>query len=204
MANSVYPLRPSSEASKLRLETIKLTQCRMTYSKCYFVRGPVVDFVIKMYFMIEVHSLDFPFCVFMMLAPQWQELSNICYWLPPNPSSWPLFHNPPSLYNPHGPPTPVTVQIYLSRCATPTGTRGSAPASAIVARSAASLCQSPESIKARMARKRAAARVPPVRKTPSVSFQLRKTGNQSAHYGLNTPSYRGPIKSPSQYFQICY
>ena len=45
-----------------------------------------------------------------------------------------------------------------------------------------------------------------VRKTPSISLQLRKSRSlsQSAFRPLDTPSYRGPVRSPSHYFQICY
>uniref|UniRef100_A0AAQ5YQF8 HELP domain-containing protein n=1 Tax=Amphiprion ocellaris TaxID=80972 RepID=A0AAQ5YQF8_AMPOC len=60
------------------------------------------------------------------------------------------------------------------------------------------------SSRAFVARKGGAAKVSTVRKTPSFNLQLRKSGSLSSYSPLDTPSYRSPIKSPSQYFQICY
>lgn len=98
----------------------------------------------------------------------------------------------------------VTVQIYLSRSAKRTGTSGSPTASSVTARSATSPQQTSQSSKAGMARKGGAVKVPPVRKPPSFNLQLKKSGSLSSFSSLDTPSYRSPIKSPSQYFQICY
>ncbi|KAE8289682.1 Echinoderm microtubule-associated protein-like 1 [Larimichthys crocea] len=98
----------------------------------------------------------------------------------------------------------VTVQIYLSRSAKRTGTSGKPVASAITARSATNPQQTSESNKASMAKKGGPAKVPAARKTPNFSIQLRKSGSLSSYSPLDTPSYRSPIKSPSQYFQICY
>lgn len=98
----------------------------------------------------------------------------------------------------------VTVQIYLSRSAKRTGTSGKPVASAITARSATNPQQTSESSKASMAKKGGPAKVPAARKTPNFSIQLRKSGSLSSYSPLDTPSYRSPIKSPSQYFQICY
>uniref|UniRef100_A0A3Q3KMA9 EMAP like 1 n=1 Tax=Mastacembelus armatus TaxID=205130 RepID=A0A3Q3KMA9_9TELE len=100
-------------------------------------------------------------------------------------------------------PTKVTVQIYLSRPAKQTGTGNSPAASAVKAHSAANPQQILESSKASMARKGGATKGPPVRKTPSFSIQLRKSGSLP-YSPLDTPSYCSPIKSPSQYFQIFY
>ncbi|KAG9336317.1 hypothetical protein JZ751_002664 [Albula glossodonta] len=36
------------------------------------------------------------------------------------------------------------------------------------------------------------------------SLPLRKSPSQTSYTPLDTPSYKSPIKSPSQYFQICY
>ena len=99
----------------------------------------------------------------------------------------------------------VTVQIYLSRSAKRTATGGSLAASTVTARSATSPQLTAESSKASTARRvGTASKVPPARKTPSLNIQLRKTGSLSSYSPLDTPSYRSPIKSPSQYFQICY
>lgn len=136
----------------------------------------------------------------------------VCPFLAPSPN-WPpdnLRHPSPSsalcpLLSP--PSTIVTVQIYLNCSAKRTGTSGSpvASASAVTARSAANPRQTPESSKASTARKSgSAAKVPPIRKPPNFNLQLRKSGSLSSYSALDTPSYRSPIKSPSQYFQICY
>lgn len=114
----------------------------------------------------------------------------------PPPSSAPLLLSPIYII--------VTVQIYLSRSAKRTGTSGSPAASSVTSRSATNPRQTSEISKASTARKAGAAKVPPVRKTPSFSLQLRKSGSLSSYSPLDTPSYRSPIKSPSQYFQICY
>ena len=101
----------------------------------------------------------------------------------------------------------VTVQIYLSRSAKRTVTSGSPAASPVTARSANNPQQTSESSKAGVARKGGAAKMPAVRKTPSFNLHLRKSGSLSSYSPLDTldtPSYRSPIKSPSQYFQICY
>lgn len=102
------------------------------------------------------------------------------------------------------PPSIVTVQIYLIRSAKRKGTSGSPAASAVTARSATNPQQTSESSRAGTPRKGGAAKVPPARKPPNFNLQLRKSGSLSSYSPLDTPSYRSPIKSPSQYFQICY
>lgn len=128
----------------------------------------------------------------------------ICLFLPLLVPVW-----PPPPNRPEQPPPPlcscppiyiiVTVQIYLSRSAKRTGTSGGPVALAVTARSAASPQQTLESSKASTARKGGATRKP-----PSFSLDLRKSGSLSSYSSLDTPSYCSPIKSPSQYFQICY
>lgn len=115
----------------------------------------------------------------------------------------PLAPSPP---RPSLRPPLVTMQIYLSCSAKRTDASGSPVASAPVARSAARprRHQIPDSSKARMATKSSAAKARTVRKTPSFSLQLRKSGSLSTHSPLDTPTYHSPVKSSSQYFQICY
>lgn len=98
----------------------------------------------------------------------------------------------------------VTVQICLSHSAKRTGTGTTPVASVVKTCSAADPQQIAESSKASMTRKGGAAKAPCFRKTPNFSLQLRKPGSLSSYSPLDTPSYRSPIKSPSQYFQICY
>lgn len=140
-------------------------------------------------------------------------VSNLFYQPPPSPCLPPVWPPPPKPTGPWQPLSPssapllcivVTVQIYLSRSAKRTGTSGSLAASAVTYRSATDpQQQTSESGKASAARKASGAKVPSVRKPPSISLQLRKSGSLSS-YSLDTPSYRSPVKSPSQYFQICY
>uniref|UniRef100_A0A4W6FBR8 EMAP like 1 n=1 Tax=Lates calcarifer TaxID=8187 RepID=A0A4W6FBR8_LATCA len=96
------------------------------------------------------------------------------------------------------------IQIYLSRSAKQRGTSGSPAASAVTSRSAASPKQTSESGRASVARKAGAARVPPVRKTPSFDLQLRKSGSLSSYSALDTPSYRSPLKSPKEGYVKMY
>lgn len=116
---------------------------------------------------------------------------------PLHPTDPDNFHHPSALVPPIY--IIVTVQIYLSRSAKQTGTSGAPMALAVTARSATSRQQTLESSKPGTARKGAA-----TRKTPSFSLQLKKPGRLSSYSSLDTPSYCSPIKSPSQYFQICY
>lgn len=116
----------------------------------------------------------------------------------PSPTA-PLLSSPSHLY------IIVTVQIYLSRSTKPTGSKSSPAASAVSARSAANPQHTSESCKASVpAKKGGGAKVSTVRKAPNFSLQLRKSGSLSSYAPLDTPSYCSPIKSPSQYFQICY
>ncbi|XP_064195754.1 echinoderm microtubule-associated protein-like 4 isoform X2 [Anguilla rostrata] len=41
-------------------------------------------------------------------------------------------------------------------------------------------------------------------KAPALTLSLRKTSSQTGFTPLDTPGYKSPLKSPSQYFQICY
>lgn len=127
------------------------------------------------------------FCLFIFLSP------HTCFSLigPDNLPTAPL--PSPSTY------AVVTVQIYLSRSAKRTESSGGPAALAVTARAAAGRRQTTDSSKAGSPRKSGGAR-----KTPSVNLHLRKSGSLLSHSSLDTPSYRSPVKSPSQYFQICY
>lgn len=98
----------------------------------------------------------------------------------------------------------VTVQIYLSRSTKLTGSTSIPAASAVTACSATSTPRASDISRAPVAKKSSAVKVSTPRKTPNFSLQLRKSGSLSSYSPLDTPSYRSPIKSPSQYFQICY
>lgn len=113
---------------------------------------------------------------------------------------WPQQPSPPPLFR-SCPPirAVVTVQIYLSCSAQPTESSGGPVAPAVTARAAAGPRQTTESSKAGSSRKSGAGR-----KTPSFNLHLRKSGSLLSYSSLDTPSYRSPVKSPSQYFQICY
>lgn len=87
----------------------------------------------------------------------------------------------------------VTVQIYLSRSATRTESSGGAVAPAVTVRAAAGHHQTTGSSTAGWPRK-----------TPAFKLHLRKSGSLLSYSQLDAPSYRSPVKSPSQYFQICY
>lgn len=126
----------------------------------------------------------------LLLTPAWPLLAPSTQ-LPPTTSNTPLLLSPVYII--------VTVQLYLSHSAKRTGTSGSPAAPAVKARSAANHQQNVESSKAGTARKGGA-----TRKTPSCSLQLRKSGSLSSYCSIDTPSYVSPVKSPSQYFQICY
>lgn len=96
----------------------------------------------------------------------------------------------------------VTVQLYLSHKRTESsgGGGGGVPAApAATATLAATRQQALAASRAAKARKGTGSA-----KTPSFSLQLRKSGSLSSYCSLDTPSYRSPVKSPSQYFQICY
>lgn len=93
----------------------------------------------------------------------------------------------------------VTVQLYLSPSAKRTGTSGGPATSSVMARSAAGWQRTSECSRAGTPRKSSAAR-----KVPSFSLRLRNSGSLTSYSSLDTPSYCSPLKSPSQYFQICY
>lgn len=164
-------------------------------------------------------SEKFPSCPFVCVLPMSQysllyvtqqlalHLSNLFYQPPPNfaflashpclTSLGPLHPTAPLLLSPIY--VIVTVQLYLSHSTKRTGTSSCPTAPAVKARSAANRQQNLESSKAGTARKGGA-----TRKTPSFSLQLRKSGSLSSYCSIDTPSYVSPVKSPSQYFQICY
>lgn len=138
------------------------------------------------------NSTDFPHPLHVLpLTPAW-------------PCSAPL--HPTGLDN--SPPPPlllfpvciiVTVQLYLSHSAKRTESSGGPAATAVTPRLAADRQQTLASGRGSKVRKGCG-----TRKTPSFSLQLRNSGSLSSYCSLDTPSYRSPVKSPSQYFQICY
>lgn len=112
------------------------------------------------------------------------------YFIPP-------FHPVPPLPCPIWPLHPVTVQIYLHRPSK--RTRSAEPpksSSAVPSQST----NNPSEVKILSDR---AARLG-YRKIPPFSLPLRKCTSQPVHSPLEMPTYRSPVKSPSQYFQICY
>ncbi|CDQ93516.1 unnamed protein product [Oncorhynchus mykiss] len=92
----------------------------------------------------------------------------------------------------------VTVQIYLSRPSKRIGT-AEAPKPSVAAVSGRSSAPhtAPDSKNAPDRSVRSTG----VRKTPTFTIPLKKS---VSHTPLDTPNYRSPVKSPSQYFQICY
>lgn len=104
----------------------------------------------------------------------------------------------------HTPPLcPVTVQLYLGRSAALAQKKPSAGSVSwsVPGRSASGPRHTLDSGRVRGPRQNAVSRPPAVRKPPSFSPPLRQSGSYSP---LDTPSYCSPLKSPSQYFQICY
>ncbi|CAB1330576.1 unnamed protein product, partial [Coregonus sp. 'balchen'] len=94
----------------------------------------------------------------------------------------------------------VTVQIYLTRPSKRTGT-AEAPKSCVAALSGRSSAPHTPDSKSESDK---SVRSTGVRKTPTFTIPLRKSVSQSSYSPLDTPSYRSPVKSPSQYFQIWY
>ncbi|XP_028997038.1 echinoderm microtubule-associated protein-like 1 isoform X2 [Betta splendens] len=91
----------------------------------------------------------------------------------------------------------VTMQIYLSPHARKTGSSETAPAAAAVA--AGGGAASPPG----GARAKRGGKAETRKRSPSFTLNLQKSaGGQNALD--DTCSYKSPIKSPSQYFQICY
>lgn len=113
---------------------------------------------------------------------------------PPNPNSLHpprVFAHPPHLISPlHL----VTMQIYLSPLARKTGSSEAAKSATAVPASGGP--PAPQQAKG--------GSKPQERKSsPSFTLNLRKTTN-SQNTAQEECSYKSPIKSPSQYFQICY
>lgn len=97
---------------------------------------------------------------------------------------------------------PVTVQIYLSRSSKRAGSTDT-PKPYTVAISGRPAHPTPSDSKAAPLSERGGAKTS-VRKPPMLTLPLKKSASQSSYSPLDMPSYRSPIKSPSQYFQICY
>uniref|UniRef100_A0A4W5R584 EMAP like 1 n=1 Tax=Hucho hucho TaxID=62062 RepID=A0A4W5R584_9TELE len=98
----------------------------------------------------------------------------------------------------------VTVQIYLAHPSKRTRT-AEAPKSNAAAVSGR--CSAPPTAPDSKSASDKSVKSNGVRKTPTFALPLRKSVRQSSYtpYSpLDKPSYRSPIKSPSQYFQICY
>ena len=115
----------------------------------------------------------------------------------------------PFSFHPYGPlqlfllcSSPVTVQIYLSRPSKRAGPTDT-PKSCTVAVSGRPALPTPPVSKAAPLSEKGGAKAP-VRKPPTFTLPLKKSASQLSYSPLDTPSYRSPIKSPSQYFQICY
>lgn len=92
----------------------------------------------------------------------------------------------------------VTMQIYLSRPAKKTGPPENTVATAVQP----SMCppvSGPPPGKAASDKRKVGA----VKKPPS-TLSLHRSTCQSPFSPADTPIYKSPIKSPSQYFQICY
>ncbi len=105
-----------------------------------------------------------------------------------------LFTHPPHLISPlHL----VTMQIYLSPLAKKTGSSETAKSAATVPANSGPAA-TPDNPQAKGGSRPASKRT-----TPSFTLNLQKT-TTSQHTAQETSSYKSPIKSPSQYFQICY
>ncbi|KAM6992274.1 uncharacterized protein LKV04_008329 isoform 3-T3 [Tautogolabrus adspersus] len=91
----------------------------------------------------------------------------------------------------------VTMQIYLSPLARKTGSSETAKSSASVPASSGSTT-APHNPQAKGGSKTEARKT-----TPSFTLNLQKT-TTSQNTAQDTSSYKSPLKSPSQYFQICY
>lgn len=92
----------------------------------------------------------------------------------------------------------VTMQIYLSHPAKKTGTSENAVAAAVqlnVCPSASGPCPD----KAASDKRKVG-----TGKKPPCTLSLHRSTCQSPFSPAETPIYKSPIKSPSQYFQICY
>ncbi|MED6251369.1 hypothetical protein ATANTOWER_029558 [Ataeniobius toweri] len=96
--------------------------------------------------------------------------------------------------------TVVTVQIYLGPSAQQRGTSRGPAALALTARLDTNLRLISESCRASEAGKGCTTVVSSVRKSPNCALLLMSESLSS----LYTPIYWSPVKSPSQYFQICY
>lgn len=111
----------------------------------------------------------------------------------------PLFSLAPSL-KPHR-LTLVTVQIYLNPSkrigSTEAPKSSAATATTVTGRTASATPDTAKGASDKASRTGG-------RKAPPFSLPLRKCPSQTSYSPLDTPSYRSPIKSPSQYFQICY
>lgn len=92
----------------------------------------------------------------------------------------------------------VTMQIYLSHPAKKTGPTENTAATGVQP-NACLPARGPPLDKAALDKKKIGA----VKKPPS-TLSLHRSTCQSPFSPVETPIYKSPIKSPSQYFQICY
>lgn len=120
-----------------------------------------------------------------------------------------LFSFPSSFFTPLSPlsgfsPPPsctlhlVTMQIYLSHPAKMTGPTENAVATAVQASVYLPASEPPPDKAASDKRKVGAGKKPPC------TLSLHRSTCQGPFSPADTPIYKSPIKSPSQYFQICY
>lgn len=93
--------------------------------------------------------------------------------------------------------TLVTVQIYLHRPSKRTGSAEPPKSTSTVPSQSANTPPEAKILPDRAARLGS-------QKIPPFTLPLRKCTSQSVHTPLDMTTYRSPIKSPSQYFQICY
>lgn len=152
---------------------------RGQYLSCFFV--PVLHFFPHLT-MTSVPSLN-PFAPICFSSPP--PTSRLCS----NRSSRSASSLPPHLISPlHL----VTMQIYLSPLARKTGSSESArSAAAVPANGGPMATQKNPQVKGG------------TKKNPSFILNLQKTTtSQNTHHEMS--SYKSPLKSPSQYFQICY
>ncbi|KAM6915625.1 echinoderm microtubule-associated protein-like 1 isoform 2-T2 [Xenentodon cancila] len=92
----------------------------------------------------------------------------------------------------------VTMQIYLSPLAKKTGSSEAARSASTVPADRGPVAENPGHPQAN-----GGGRSEMKKSTPSFTLNLQKT-TSSQNSSQDTTSYKSPIKSPSQYFQICY
>lgn len=145
------------------------------------------------FFLTSHHDL----CAFPSpLAPIFFKISSL-----PDLQPFPLTNHPSCLFThpPHliSPLHLVTMQIYLSPLARKTGSSETAKSAAAVPANSgpAATSNKPQA--------KGGSKPESKKTTPSFTLNLQKT-TTSQSTQQDTASYKSPLKSPSQYFQICY